>query len=208
MATLVTGANGRTGFLCVQELVRRGIETVGLVRRAEHAPRIQEAGGRPVLGDLTQSCAHALVGVDAVVFAASNTFPADPDILDHRATVAFAEACARLGVRRFVLISSLGTTFPDQMPPFLRPYLIAKRQAEVFLEGADLEHTIVRPGGLTDAPASGMVTFNRTRAAGRQVSRADVAAVAVGALLHPNTIGKAFDVLQGDQGVEEALRGV
>ena len=65
----------------------------------------------------------------------------------------------------------------------------------------------MRPGRLTDRPASGKVTVG-PRLEGGEVSRADVAAVLVGCLDEQGTIGAAFDLLEGESPIAEALAGL
>ena len=61
----------------------------------------------------------------------------------------------------------------------------------------------LRPGTLTDAAGPGRVRLGRTAARG-SVARADVAAVAVALLERGDTRGW-FDLLEGEDGVEEAV---
>jgi uncharacterized protein YbjT (DUF2867 family) len=85
-------------------------------------------------------------------------------------------------------------------------YLRAKKAADDDLMARDLDWTVVRPGRLTDDPSTGRV---RVGSLGRgEVTRADVAAVLAEVLLTDSTIRKAFDLLAGDQPVDDALAGL
>ena len=78
----------------------------------------------------------------------------------------------------------------------MQPYFQAKAQADAALEQSGLDHTIVRPGGLTDDPGTGQVTVAPELERGGQIPRDDVAAVLLAVLDAPNTIGKAFDLVE------------
>jgi len=65
----------------------------------------------------------------------------------------------------------------------------------------------VRPGMLTDEKGTGRVRIGERLDRGK-VARDDVAAV-LDAVLHANdTIGKAFDLVGGDDPIEDAIRRV
>ena len=62
-----------------------------------------------------------------------------------------------------------------------RAYVEAKRDADAALRASDLDWTILRPGRLTDDPATGLVSLGADVARG-DVTRADVAAVVAAVL--------------------------
>jgi len=66
--------------------------------------------------------------------------------------------------------------FKVVMKTLLKSVMLDKERQEQLIRGSDLEWVIVRPGGLTDAPASGNYRAGTdTEAVGSKVSRADVA---------------------------------
>jgi uncharacterized protein YbjT (DUF2867 family) len=65
----------------------------------------------------------------------------------------------------------------------------------------------VRPGRLTDEPGTGRIAAGTEIGYG-EVTRDDVAATLVAVLDAPNTVGKAFDLLNGDTPVEDAVRSL
>jgi uncharacterized protein YbjT (DUF2867 family) len=71
-----------------------------------------------------------------------------------------------------------------------------------------LDYTIVRPGGLTDDPGTGMVEVAETIERSGTVARDDVAAVIAEVLVADNTIGKSFDLLNDGVPVKEAVAGL
>lgn len=88
--------------------------------------------------------------------------------VDNFGTVNLVEACRRLGVNRFVLISSIlvnGAAMGQILNPayiFLNVFgltLVAKLQAEKYIRKSGINYTIVRPGGLRNEPPSGNVVM-------------------------------------------------
>ena len=90
-----------------------------------------------------------------------------------------ATAAERAGVRRFVQVSSMGAGAPPQpgRDEVWAAYIAAKTAAEDDLRARDLDWTIVRPGGLTDDPATGRIRLEPPPLLPGPIPRADVAAV-------------------------------
>jgi hypothetical protein len=65
----------------------------------------------------------------------------------------------------------------------------------------------VRPGSLTDEPGSGRIRAGNDIGYG-EVTRDDVAATLAAVLAAPNTVGKAFDLLEGETPIEDAVRAL
>ena len=86
----------------------------------------------------------------------------------------------------------------------MRPYQQAKHDADEALAASGLDWTIVRPGRLTDAPGRGAWDRGRLGRSG-QVTREDVALVLLECLEAETTVGKTFELLEGDEPVREAL---
>jgi len=84
--------------------------------------------------------------------------------VDNLGTVNLVEACRILGVKRFILISSIlvnGAAMGQILNPayiFLNVFgltLVAKLQAENYIRKSGINYTIVRPAGLKNEPPSG-----------------------------------------------------
>jgi nucleoside-diphosphate-sugar epimerase len=151
-------------------------------------------------------------GADAVVFAAGagpGSSAERKHTVDRGAALLLADAAERAGVRRYVMISSMGVQLarqgtPQGMDPVFAVYLQAKLAAEdAVLPRPALDTTIVRPGRLTDEPGTGRVTLGHGLELA-DVPRDDVAAVLAAVL----TMGKTNDVVElvgGDTPVDEAV---
>jgi uncharacterized protein YbjT (DUF2867 family) len=102
------------------------------------------------------------------------------------------------------MVSSIGADDPSSGGESMRPYLEAKAEADAALAASGLDYTIVRPGPLTNDAGTSRVTAGPD--AGRaDVARDDVAAVLVGVLDEPRTVGKTFVVVGGDTPIPSAL---
>ena len=79
------------------------------------------------------------------------------------------------------------------------------RAAEADLRARDLDWTILRPGGLTDAPATGKVRLAAPPVPRGSVPRADVAAVIAALLDTPGTRHQTLELVGGDSPVAAAV---
>ncbi|HYO38433.1 MAG TPA: NAD(P)H-binding protein [Nocardioidaceae bacterium] len=214
MRVVIAGGHGQIALLLERALVERGDSVVGIVRNPAHAPDVEHTGARCVVLDLeatdAASVAEVLQGADAVVFAAGggpNSGAARKETVDKGAAVLLADAAELSGVRRYVMVSSMGTDSIDpHSDDVFAVYLRAKLAADDDLRSRDLDWTVVRPGRLTDEPGSGRVQVG-TLPQGA-VPRADVAAVLAAVLHTDGTVGVTFDLLSGDQTIEAALAGL
>jgi len=209
MKILVIGSSRGTGQLLVDELVRAGHDVRAMIRNPAQGDELEQAGATPVAGDLEAEVGPAIEGVDAVAFCAGSGSSTGPDAtlrVDLHGAVRTVDACVELGVPRYVMLSSMGAGDPLQGRESIRHYLAAKHAADRILLGSGLDATIVRPGGLTHDPGTGRVEIGVPRLDRRgTIPRADVAAVMARAFAEPATVGAVFDVLSGDQAIDDAL---
>jgi uncharacterized protein YbjT (DUF2867 family) len=212
MDVVVAGGHGKVALRLLRLLAERGDRARGLIRNRDHAADLEAAGAEPVLCDLEQEddVAPHVEGADAVVFAAGagpGSGAARKRTMDLGGAVKLIEAARADGIGRYVIVSSMGAGNPERASGPMRPYLEAKAAADERLAASGLDYTIVRPGGLTDEPGSGRIRVGIEIAFG-QVPRDDVAATLVAVLDADNTIGKTFDLLEGDTPIEEAVRAL
>jgi nucleoside-diphosphate-sugar epimerase len=194
MRIVIAGAHGKISRLLTRNLTADGHEVIGLIRNPTHAEDLRADGSTPVVLDLESSTAAelaaALSGADVAVFAAGaggGSGDARKKSVDLGASVLLADAAQAAGVPRFVQVSSTGVDLvrdgaePAEVPEDMRAYLQAKLAAEEDLVRRDLTWTIVRPGTLTDDPATGLVSLQHTGPGIPEVRgtipRGDVAAV-------------------------------
>jgi nucleoside-diphosphate-sugar epimerase len=212
MDVLIAGGHGKIARRLIRLLAREGHTARGLIRNPDHAADIEADGGIPVLCDLERDDVTPHVrGADAIVFAAGagpGSGPERKQTVDYGAAVKCVEAAEAVGVRRFVIISSIGAHDPEAGPEAMRPYLRAKAAADARVAESSLDWTIVRPGSLTDDPGTGLVDVSTELGRSGPVPRDDVALVLAETLEAPNTIHLTFEVFQGDVPVREAVRAL
>jgi len=208
MDVVVAGGHGKVGIRLLRLLADGGHRARGLIRNPDHGPDLQEVGAEPVLCDIEalEDVSRCCQGADAVVFAAGAGPGSGPErkrTVDYGAAVKLSKA----GVRRYVMVSAIGAGRPEEWSEQMRPYYEAKAEADRHLMESGLDYTIVRPGGLTDDPGTGLVTVGTDLARG-QIPRDDVAAVVLAVLDIPTSIGKTFELVSGDTPIEEAVRAL
>jgi uncharacterized protein YbjT (DUF2867 family) len=213
MDILVVGGHGKIGLRLLRLLTARGHRARGLVRKPEQAADIQAAGAVPVVGDLEgeSSLEPHVMGAQAVVFAAGAGPGSGPErkrTVDLGGAVALADAAVALGVRRYVMVSSIGADRPEAGTGAMRAYLEAKAAADGYLAASGLDYTIVRPGALTDDPGTGRVRVSTEPGGRGRVPRDDVAAVLAEVLEAPNTVGVIAELFAGDVPVADAVRSL
>jgi len=213
MDVLVAGGHGKIALRLLRLLAADGHRARGLIRKPEQAADLEAVGAVAVLGDLEAdaSLADYLQGADVAVFAAGAGPGSGPErkrTVDLGGAVKLADAAMAVGVRRYVMISSIGADRPQAASGGMRPYLEAKAEADEYVMASGLEYTIVRPGSLTDDPGTGRVHLSRELGGRGEVPRDDVAAVIAQVLDAPNTIGATFEVFSGDHMVAEAVRSL
>ncbi|PZG45244.1 NmrA family protein [Spongiactinospora gelatinilytica] len=194
MTILVTGATGTVGRIVVDRLLRAGQRVRALTRNP--ATAALPGGVELVAGDLG-GAAGALDGVDRVHYLAGML---DPAFAAEQAR-AFAERAVKAGVGRVVTLTGVAVTVRR---PGSYEMLLEVEQA---IEGSGLEWTHVRPGEFAvnkldlwahTVRTEGVVRSAYPDALGVPVHEADIAEVAVAALLEDGHAGRAYS-LSGPQ---------
>ncbi|MFC8617998.1 NAD(P)H-binding protein [Micromonospora purpureochromogenes] len=213
MRVVIAGGHGKIALLLERELAGRGDNAVGLIRNPDHAAALRAVGAHPVLADLEHAgvdeIAGHLTGADAVVFAAGagpGSGAARKDTVDRAAAVLLADAAQAAGVRRYLLVSSMGVEDPPApgRDEVWAAYLRAKKAAEDDLTRRDLDWTVLRPGRLTDDAPTGRIHLDRRVPRGA-VTRTDVARVLVALLYHPGSAGRILELVDGETPIGEAV---
>lgn len=212
MRVVIAGGHGQIALLLEKLLSERGDQAVGIVRNPDHLPDLEKTGATGVVLDLEKASvdevADAVQGADAVVFAAGggpNSGVARKETVDKGAAILLADAAEQAGVRRYVMVSAMGTESADPVSDdVFQVYLRAKKAADDDLRARDLAWTVIRPGRLTDDGATGKITLDPDSDP-REISRADVAQTVAASLDIDATVRKTFDLLSGDSEIAAAL---
>jgi cytosine deaminase len=211
MRVAVAGGHGKIGRILIRDLAARGDDVLSLDRNPDYADEIRGWGAEPVTCDLESASedevAVALGQVDAVVFAAGAGPGSGPDrkwTMDRDGAVKLSAAARANGVRRYVIVSSIGADSQASGEDTFAVYLRAKGEADEAVAASGLDFTIVRPTSLSDDPGAGTVEA-APEVERREVSREDVAAALAAVLVAPNTVGLTFELTSGDTPVDEAI---
>jgi len=209
MDVLVAGGHGKIARHLLRLLAQRGYHARGLIRNPDHAADLEALGAVAILCDLENDDPAPHVGsAEAIVFAAGAGPGSGPErkrTVDYGGAVKLIEAAEQLGVARYLMVSSMGAGEPESASEAMRAYQQAKHDADEALARSSLDWTIVRPGGLTDAPGSGRVDLAERLGRWGSVPREDVALVLLESLGARDTVRRTFEVLEGDVPVAEAV---
>lgn len=213
MRVLILGGHGKVSLLLAPLLVARGDDVTSAIRNPAHGDEVAATGATPLELDLEHSHGGALrelfAGFDAIVWSAgagggsaARTYAVDRD-----AAIRTMDAALAAGVRRYVMVSWIGSSPGhgiDPEDPFFA-YADAKLAADNHLRASGLDWTILGPGTLTLDPPTGLIGID-PEGDGR-VPRADVAAVIAAALADDRTVSRFLRFGAGDVPIADALAG-
>jgi len=216
---LVAGASGGTGSEILDLLADADMEVRALTHSPDKERDLNAQGAdEVVVGDLLDQgdAARAVADCDAVLCAVGTQSARRMlvgDLVDGKGVENLVHAAVAADVERFVMESSLGVgDSREQLPtPFrlvIWRVLRAKNRAEAALRTSGLSHTILRPGGLTDAPPTGDVLVGEGGATvSGSIPRADVARLMVAAPFTSESENRTFEVVSRD-GLRGRARGL
>jgi uncharacterized protein YbjT (DUF2867 family) len=212
MDVVVAGGHGKIGIRLLRLLADGGHRARGLIRNPDHAGDLESVSAEPVLCDIEalDDISDCVRGADAVVFAAGAGPGSGVErkrTVDYGGAVKLIEAAKKNGIDRYVIVSAISVDRPEEWADQMRPYYEAKRDADERVLESGLSYTIMRPGGLTDDPGTGLVTVGTGVERG-EVPREDVAATMLAVLEAPSTVGKTFELVSGETPIDEAIRAL
>ncbi len=214
MNILIVGANGQVAKQLVHKIKDEGKHNpIAMVRREDQIEQFNSIGVETRLIDLMdnqQTIEDGLNNIDSIVFSAGSGGHTGADqtmFIDLDGAVKVIEAAKSKNINRFIMVSSFDTTRQaiEEAPESFRPYVIAKHYADVWLRGSGLDYTIVHPGKLEDTPSTGKVKLAEQVELG-SISREAVADVLLQVIYNESTIGKEFQIIDGDEDIVEAVQ--
>ncbi|WP_338677278.1 SDR family oxidoreductase [Streptomyces sp. SCSIO 30461] len=215
MRIIIAGGHGQIALRLERLLSARGHEVAGIVRKPEQGDELRAAGAEPVLLDLesatVEQVAEVLQGADGVVFAAgagAGSGTERKETVDRRAAILTADAAERAGVRRFLIVSSMGADSTRTGDEVFDAYLRAKGTADDYVRGSSgLDWTVLRPGMLTNDAGTGLVRLEAATGRG-PVPRDDVAAVLAELVESPAAAGLTLELVSGSVPVSVAVKAI
>ncbi|MEW5859978.1 MAG: SDR family oxidoreductase [Cyanobacteriota bacterium] len=183
----LAGASRGVGREIANYLIKQNQKVKALLRSPESSAELESMGIKGVMGDALNvaEVEQAILG-DEPIHAAISTIgglPKDGERADYLGNKNLIDAAVKAGVKKFILISSIGSgdsvgAIPPQALETLKPVLIEKEKAEKYLIDSGLTYTIIRPGGLKSEPATGNGVLTEDPRVAGTIHRADVAQLA------------------------------
>jgi len=202
---LVAGATGRTGKVVVEMLKAQGVKVKAFSRNIDKAKdEVKDVTWLSADVRDPKSLKEIAKGVDRVVFAiGSNSFKDaanTPDLVDNKGVAALVDEAKKAGVKHFVLVSSVSVTNPkageSAFQKSMYKVMTNKLEGENYLRASGLSYTVLRPVGLWDKEGgvNPIGIMQGDVEVPGMITRADVAAVAVNALVNPDAKNKTVTI--------------
>lgn len=205
---LVIGANGSTGkIICNLLEDSPGYRPVAMIRKESQKANFENQGIRTVIGDLEGDFEHAFENIDRVIFAAGSggsTGKEKTIAVDQEGAKKSIDFAKKHHCQKFVMLSSMGADNPDSNSE-MHDYLKAKQEADEYLKSSGLDYTIVRPGALTDNPATGRIEAGESLDKKGEISRENVALTLIDVLGSEIAANSIFEILEGDNPIGEEI---
>ncbi|MGK0441675.1 MAG: hypothetical protein ACJA0N_001476 [Pseudohongiellaceae bacterium] len=190
---LLTGATGATGSASAKLLIEKGVPLRALVRNAEKAQWLNDAGVELVVGDLADKAvvSKALQGVDRALLIAVN----EKEQLEQEKQ--FVNCAVAAGVKHIVKLSSIEAVAGETAPI---PY--AHWQTEEHIRASGIGWTMIKPNFFMEnlfANAGTIATedaFYLPMGDGKVVmgTVADAAGIIAEALIGDEHMGKSYEI--------------
>lgn len=208
--TLVIGANGQIGKLLVSLMAEQQQPVRAMIRKPEQADYFRDMGAEVTIADLEQPLLdEAFQDCDMVVFTAGSGGKTGADktiLVDLWGACKAVEMAVKHHVRQFIMVSAQDAGDPENGNPAIKHYNVCKHFVDQYLLGSGLPFTVLRPGKLTDEPATGKITTKRPDdKTQRFISRADVAHCITHCLTQDNATNHINALYQGNLLVKDAI---
>lgn len=220
MKVLVVGANGKVAkhFADLTQ-DHTDIEEKAVIRDPGQKAFFDERGIETTVLDIVHNSieefAEAMNDVKAVIFSAgAGGSGLDKTVMvDLDGAIKIMTAAEKANVKRFVMVSTFRTGRKQMAKGIendwpLKIYTIAKNYADEWLKNrTELDWTIIHPGTLTDEEGTGKIKVGMGNRHG-EVPRQDVAQTILASLENDSTIHKEFEVLSGNEPINDAVKSV
>ncbi len=203
---LIFGATRNTGLMVAQLLETRGDNVTAFVRPTSDTGELQNIDANLVIGDAMDlaTVRAAFVGRDyEAVLTTIGCLSCEPPS-DYQGNANIIQAAKEAGVRRVVLVTTIGAGDSSESMPGLSAFFLAKTlplktYAENDLRASGLDYTIVRPGGLRSGIHTGNSVLSEDRSVFGYIFREDLAELLVSVLDDRSTIGKTFAAVDANR---------
>jgi len=142
-----------------------------------------------------------------VVFTAGSgarTGPEKTIDVDQNAAIRLMDDCSQSSVRRFIMISAIGSD-PLSDSPRIQNYLRAKGVADERLRSSGLDYTILAPGTLSNEPGSAKIQAAESLGRHGTLPREDLSRCVIEVLRNYNSVGKTIQIISGQESIKSAI---
>ncbi|WP_421656745.1 SDR family oxidoreductase [Leptothermofonsia sp. ETS-13] len=188
IARLLAAQNQKVIALLRSDVAREDLEAIGISIRMGDALNA-EAVEQAMLSKPVETVISTIGGK-----------PTDGERSDFKGNRNLIDAAVKAGVKKFILVTSIGTgdsapALPLQAMETLGPVLAEKEQAENHLLESGLTYTIIRPGGLRSEPPKGEGILTENPLIAGTIHRADVAELVCRCLTAEQTNNKILSAV-------------
>jgi uncharacterized protein YbjT (DUF2867 family) len=201
---IIWGATSPIGIALAEMAKAAGHEVTAIGRDPEKMKTLQQIGVATVTADALDpasvkaaydSALGAKIAVSTVGGLRGNARRPDAE-----GNINIIDGAKAACVARFVFVTTIGAgdslaalegVFRDR----LAPVSALKAQAEEHLRKSGMGFTIIRPGGLLNAPASGSGVLSEDPKTHGAIARAEVASLVMQCLADPGTLGKTYSAV-------------
>jgi uncharacterized protein YbjT (DUF2867 family) len=201
---LVAGASRGVGRE-IARLLQPNFTVKALIRSDAAISDLEALGVQTIMGDAMypEQLEPAFSGIDAVISTIGG-LPAEGKRADFEGNRNLIDASVKAGVKKFVLVTSIGSgesvvALPPRALEALGAVLAEKEKAEQHLIASGLTYTIVRPGGLKSEPATGTGFLTEDPKISGSIHRADVADLVCKCLVSDRASQKILSALDRNQ---------
>src|SRR4028119_1181423 len=180
----LAGASRGVGLEIAKCLAAQKMQVTALLRSPATSTELEAMGIKVVTGDALDPAAMeaAMAGGEPIhaVISTIGSLPKDGEKADYWGNKNLIDAAVKAGVQKFILVSSIGSgnsaaALQPQVLETLGPVLIEKEKAENHLIESGMIYTVIRPGGLKAAAATGNGILTEDCRVAGTIHRADVA---------------------------------
>ncbi|MEM9924857.1 MAG: SDR family oxidoreductase [Cyanobacteria bacterium P01_D01_bin.50] len=200
----LAGASRGVGREIANCLRGQNLQFKAFFRSEQKSQELEAMGIKVVLGDAlnVNDVEQAILTEETIdtVISTIGGVPKDSERADYLGNKNLIDAAVKAGVKKFILISSIGSgNSADAIPPqaleTLKPVLIEKYKAEQYLINSGLNYTVIRPGGLKSEPATGNGILTEDPRIAGTIHRADVAQLVCSSLNSEKTNNKVLSAI-------------
>lgn len=206
---VVTGATGNTGKVVAEQLLKQGKKVRAVGRSADRLQTLAAKGAEPFVADITdpEAITRAFTGAEAIyAMIPPNVATDDLYAYEDQVIEALAGAIEKAGVKRAVVLSSIGADKAEKTGPVVGLHDLETRLKEIdelnvlFLRaGYFMENTLAQAGiihaiGSAGGPLRGDLKLPL-------IATPDIGAAAAQRLLKQDFSGRQTQELQGQRDV-------